>query len=280
VSAWSSAGQLAILFRLHNCAIAAASVTVGAYLAGSPFSPASLAGAAAAFLVAAGGYALNDLYDVEADRVDKPWRPLASGRLPGRGALSAVLVTWAGGLALSALAGAVAAIFALSWMLLVWLYSSRLKSAGLTGHVLVSAVASSGFVLGAALGGNAAAGFLPFTLGLVFHFAREIVKGAADVRGDIAAGIRTLPAGMGERQRAFACVASIAAVMALSVVPFAAGVYGIYYLLPVLAMQPVLALCIYLIVKAGAHGRVATILKAVMPVGMLAFVLGGLQRGL
>jgi hypothetical protein len=72
--------------------------------------------------------------------------------------------------------------------------------------------------------------------------------------------------------------------MALSILPFAAGVYGVLYMVPVVAIQPLLALCIYLVVasrREGAaatepYGRVATILKAVMPVGLLAFLLGGM----
>jgi geranylgeranylglycerol-phosphate geranylgeranyltransferase len=240
--------------------------------------------AAAAFLVAAGGYALNDLYDVESDRVSKPWRPLPSERIGKRTAVVLVIATWATGLALSAPAGYKATGFVLSWMVFVWLYSIALKSAGVWGHVLISAVASSGFILGAAIGGRASAGLLPFAVSFVFHFAREIVKGTADVAGDIAAGFRTLPARMGERERALVCAASIAAVMVLSILPFATGAYGFYYIVPVLAIQPVLAVCIHLIVtaesddaaRARAHGRVATLLKAVMPVGLLAFVLGGL----
>lgn len=235
-------------------------------------------------MIAAGGYALNDLYDIQTDRVNKPWRPLPSGGIGRRYAISLVALLWAAGTVFSALAGELAAVFAISWVILVWLYCSRLKSAGLAGHVLLSAVASSGFVMGAAIGGRAAAGLLPFGLAFMFHFAREVVKGTADIPGDVAAGIRTLPAVIGKRSSAILCVVSLAAVMALSVLPWAAGIYGVYYMLPLLIIEPLLALCIYLIVSSRAdvrantraHVRVATILKAVMPVGMLAFLLGGI----
>jgi len=277
--------QTVVLLRLHNCLIAAASVLVGAFLARSSLAPRALLGAAAAFLVAAGGYALNDLYDIETDRVNKGWRPLPSGRIGRRYAMSLAALLWVAGIVLSASAGAAALGFAIAWTVLVWLYCSRLKSAGLAGHLIVSAVASSGFMMGAAIGGRSAAGLLPFGLAFLFHFAREVVKGTADIRGDVAAGIRTLPAGLGQRASAVLCTASLAAVMALSVLPWAAGVYGVYYMLPVLVIEPLLALCIYMIVSstaddranARAHGRVAKILKAVMPVGMLAFLLGGIQ---
>jgi len=274
-----------VLARPHNCLLAAASVLIGCLLAGGAPDARVLAGAAAAFLIPAGGYALNDIYDLEADRADKPWRPLPSGAVGRRGALLAAAIAWSAGLTLSAIAGPTGVAFAVSWMLLLWLYSTRLKSAGLAGHVLVSAVASSGFILGAALGGGVVAGLVPFSVALSFHLAREIVKGAADMRGDAAAGVRTLAVGAGAGAVVPLSAASIAAAMALSIVPYAVGVYGASYLVPILAVQPFLGLALGLIVAPGRvggaaappYGRVATILKAVMPVGLLAFLLGGMR---
>jgi geranylgeranylglycerol-phosphate geranylgeranyltransferase len=283
VSARSDLKDLLVLTRPHNCLIAAASVVVGSFLAYPSLIRVSLLGASAVLFISAGGYALNDIFDVRTDSVNKPSRPLPSGRMGRRSAVRLVVICWAAGIALSVFAGPVAVGFAFACMILLWLYSFRLKSAGVAGPLLVSAVSSSGFVLGAALGGNAAAGLLPFAIGFAFHFAREVVKGAVDVRGDSRAGIRTLPVRLGERGNVVLCAASIAAVMTLSIIPFAVGVYGLFYLVPVLAIEPFLALCIYLIVTSRrdgaavpAYGRVARILKAVMPVGLLAFLLGGM----
>jgi geranylgeranylglycerol-phosphate geranylgeranyltransferase len=284
VSTWSKLRDVAVLTRLHNCLLASASVLIGSVLASHSITRGSLFGASSVLFVSAGGYALNDIYDIRTDRMSKPWRALPSGRVGKRGAVQVTAVTWAAGLALSVPAGPVAAGFALTCMLLIWLYSAGIKSAGLAGHLLVSALASSGFLLGGALGHSARAAVLPFSIALGFHFAREVVKGAGDMRGDKGAGIRTLPVRMGERGSSVLCIASIAAVMALGLIPFAAGAYGISYLVPVLAMQPFLALSIYTITSsrrngvpvAKAYARAATILKAVMPVGMLAFLLGGM----
>jgi geranylgeranylglycerol-phosphate geranylgeranyltransferase len=232
--------------------------------------------------MAAGGYALNDIYDLASDRVSKPWRPLPSGRVSRRSAALFAGSCWAAGVGISVFAGPVALDFAFAYMALLWLYSFRLKSLGLAGTLAVSAVSSSGFVLGAALGGDAAAGLPPLAVAFAFHFAREVVKASADVAGDTEAGVRTLAVRLGEKGRAVLAASAIALVMALSIVPFAAGVYGLFYLLPVLGVQPLLALCIYLIARSGgelpavtmAYGRAANILKAVMPVGLLAFLLG------
>lgn len=284
MSARKKLAEFAILIRIHNCLIAFASVLIGSYLAGKEVTASALLGASAVLLICAGGYVINDFYDVETDRINRPSRPLPSGKFSRRTALRACLMCWALGLALSAASGRVALGFATCYTALLWLYSFRLKSAGLAGHILVSAVSSSGFVLGAVMAGDGAAGIPPFGVCFAFHFARELAKGATDIRGDSRAGLRTLPARMGERGSAVLCAAAIAAAQVLSIVPFVAGIYGLPYLVPVLAVQPLLALCIYLIVASSregtpavrACGRVAGILKAVMPVGLLAFLLGGM----
>jgi geranylgeranylglycerol-phosphate geranylgeranyltransferase len=284
VRAWSKFRDSVALVRAHNCLLAAASVFIGGFLARASVGPGTLAGAGCAFFICAGGYALNDLYDLEADTAGKPWRPLPSGRVGRRFAAGLVGVTWAIGAVLSALAGSTALLFAISWMGLLWLYCSKWKSAGLSGHLLVSAVSSSGFVLGAVLAGNVAAGLFPFLLGFVFHFAREVVKGMADREGDARAGVSTLAVRAGLRKSGLVGSACIAGVMAISLLPLAAGLYGILYAVPVLAIQPLLLLCMYNVMMTSKNGgpqaeiyaRVAGILKALMPVGLLAFVLGGI----
>lgn len=284
MSALNKLRDYLVLSRLHNCLLAAASVLIGSYLANPAMTLASLIGATATLLVAAGGYALNDVYDIGTDRMNKPWRAVASGRISKRSAIGFTAICWAAGVVLSVFAGPVALDFASAYVVLLWLYSFRLKSAGVAGPLLVSAVSASGFLLGAGLGGNSAAGLPPFALAFAFHFAREVAKGAADLPGDSDAGIGTLAVRMGWRGLAILCSLSIGAVMALSIIPFAAGIYGIFYFVPVLAMQPLLALCIYLIVATGedapsvsrAYWRVARILKAIMPVGLIAFLLGSI----
>lgn len=282
MSTWNKLKDYAVLVRFHNCLIAAASVPIGSFLAHPVASGRSVIGGCVAFLICAGGYALNDICDIETDRVNKPWRPLPSGKIGWRGSVGTVIACWGAGLAISILAGPATTVFAAVWIALLWLYSFRLKSSGAAGHLLVSAVSSSGFILGGLIGGDPAAGLLPFCVATVFHFAREVAKGFADLRGDSRAGIRTVAVRIGDRHTALLSAGSIAAAMAMSILPFAAGVYGILYIVPVLAIQPLLALCIYLIVvsrREGAactepYGRIAGILKAVMPVGLLAFLLG------
>jgi hypothetical protein len=74
------------------------------------------------------------------------------------------------------------------------------------------------------------------------------------------------------------------AVGVVGLVPFASGLYGGLYFLPVAALiYPLLAVCIWIVVRARRDGRepgpaagtVSRLLKAAMPVGLLAFFLAG-----
>ena len=91
------------VLRPANCAITFASVLLGGWLGPHAISPALLLAALSASLIMAGGNALNDLCDIEADRINKPGRPLPSGRLPVWAARLQAVVLAALGLALSLL---------------------------------------------------------------------------------------------------------------------------------------------------------------------------------
>ena len=69
--------EIVSLVRPLNGVIAAAAVFVGAFVAQRPtdWVPAAL-GALAAFCAASGANALNDFFDRETDRVNRPGRPV------------------------------------------------------------------------------------------------------------------------------------------------------------------------------------------------------------
>ncbi|MFP3208223.1 MAG: UbiA family prenyltransferase [Nitrososphaeria archaeon] len=153
------------------------------------------------FINAAGNY-WNSIYDLEIDRINKPYRPLPSGRLTVREArIIAVALTWAA-LALAALVGRMFLALASAAMLLTFLYSApvvRLKSRlwinnvtqaairGVLGPLAAWTVYSS---LNARILAVAAVMFVLITTG-------QSVKDIPDVRGDAAFGIRTLPVAYG-----------------------------------------------------------------------------------
>jgi geranylgeranylglycerol-phosphate geranylgeranyltransferase len=284
VNVLSNPGDLILLTRPHNGLIGAASILIGAFLARGDLMPAAVYGSLMALFVCSGAYVLNDVYDVATDRVNKPGRPLAAGRVSKREAADIIVVLWAVGGAFALLSGGAACAFYIGWIALLWLYSWRLKARGWIGHVLVSVVAASGFVLGASSAGVPSAGVVPFAIAFLFHLAREIAKGVHDLRGDEAAGLTTLAVRVGPRRALAVLLLLLGAVAVAGLLPYVSGLYGGLYFLPVAAIvYPLLGACAWLVVRArrggldggAAAGAVSRMLKAGMPAGLLAFLLAG-----
>ena len=278
--------HLVVLARPLNCLIAALSVAIGAFLASREMTARSLAASVMALLVCAGAYALNDYFDIRSDRINKPWRPYASGRLERRTVVGAVVVLWTAGLACALLTGRAALIFLVAWVVLLYGYSQRMKTWGLAGHLAISVVASSGFILGGWIGGRIDITVAPCAIALLLHLTREIVKSVADMAGDEDAGLQTLALRIGPLRALRMALWCIVGLMVAALLPFMARLFGYAYMLPVaVVIYPILIVCARLIVLAGRGSRrieqssikVARLLKLVMPVGLLAFFLAGVE---
>jgi geranylgeranylglycerol-phosphate geranylgeranyltransferase len=259
-------------------------VLAGAFLSEHAIGAGAAAASLSAFFVCAGAYVANDIFDIPGDSITKPWRPLVSGGVRRDTAVRAVVTLWAVGLALALLAGRTAVGFYLVWVVLLYLYSWKLKASGLPGHIVVSLVAASGFLLGAAAAGGVMPAVWPFVIAALFHLAREVVKSIADYDGDSRTGIRTVAVRMGGAGALGLALVFVFAVIAVSFVPFALKVYGTFYIIPVAAViYPMMVYCIRLMLQARAGTRdmeqgaasAALLLKVAMPVGLLAFFLAG-----
>jgi len=258
--------------------MAAAAVLVGAFVSRAPtFWWPALVGALSAFAAAGAANALNDRFDVEEDRVNRPGRPIPSGRVSPRTAMAVWAAAAALSVALGAAVGARALVLALSWVALTALYSRFLKGVPVLGNVVVAAVAATPFLMGGFSQGKYLLSLIPCVLAFFIHLARELVKDVEDVEGDAAAGVRTLAVMRGAKVSCAAARAVLIAVVGLAAVPFARHVYGWGYAGVVVAMDVALVwVAVTMERNAGAKGfrRPSAALKLVMLLGLLAFVLG------
>lgn len=150
---------------------------------------------ASTVLVAAGGYAINDYYDVKIDAVNRPRR-----RVVGRGWLTRrrtmllhMLLSGAGVLAGLRVGWGVAAV-ALGSALLLWGYSADLKKRLLVGNVTIALLGGAMvLVVEVAARTHGRTVWIYAELGALLTLIREIIKDAEDMRGDARFGCRTLP---------------------------------------------------------------------------------------
>jgi len=231
-------------------------------------------------LILAAGNVLNDIRDVAADRINAPHRPLPSCAVTRTGAkVYYSLLTLCGLVAALSLGvyGAATALFA---ALLLAAYDVRLKGVPLAGNLAVALLGGLAFVYGGIAGDCAGRALIPASFAALFHLGREIVKDAADIRGDSSSGIRTAATIWGARTAGRLAAAVFAALAVVVMLPSVTGYFGVVYTVYI----AILVCPIILYAAASSLGnpdeaalrRVSTLLKIDMPVGIFA-VLAGFQ---
>jgi geranylgeranylglycerol-phosphate geranylgeranyltransferase len=261
------------LTRPTNAAVGALGAAVGGYVGGSLGVPVTVAAVATALGTGAGN-AVNDYYDADIDSVNRPDRPVPSGRISRVGAAYLSVALFAAAVVLTvALLPRLAVIIGVFNLVVLVVYSSHLKRLPLVGNVAVAYLAGSAFLFGGAAAGGVGYATVLFALAGLVNLGREIVKDVEDIEGDAAEGARTLPVVYGERRALALATASVIAAVALSPAPYLVFEdFGAEYLVAVAVADAVL-------IEAARRSWVAPssgqrMLKAAMFVALAAFVVG------
>jgi len=177
------------------------------------------------------GYVTNDLRDVAADRVNKPDRPLPSGRV-GRSAACAAAVILAGlGVGLASTIDGLAVLAACLALSLLTVYNLRLKSTVLLGNGLVAALSGATLGVGSYTVGNPWAPLGPGVLVALFILAREVLKTIEDVAGDRSIGVRTVATVWGPQRAGWLFAALVLIWVVLSLIVYRWAGFSVAYLI-------------------------------------------------
>jgi len=176
------------LLRPKNCLMAAFAVLIGSFLylkldlllVWTPVAFAVLA----AFLITGAGNAINDYFDIEADKENRPKRPIPSGRVSRKGALAFSITLFVLGISLAAFTMVLAFAIAVVNSLLLVVYSWTLQHKTFFGNFTVAYLTGSTFLFGGAAVGNIQLALLFGLLAGLVTFSREIVKDLEDIEGD------------------------------------------------------------------------------------------------
>ncbi|CAM9443438.1 unnamed protein product, partial [Phaeothamnion confervicola] len=187
------------LLRPQNIGVSAALVSVGAAVAShsaqAVADPKVLLTALAAALIAVGSCVLNDLLDIELDRINKPDRPLVTGAVSPSHAAAIAALCLSGACASAWLVSPLALqAVILASVALVSAYTTLLKPLPLvknmvTAGIIAASVASGGLAAGASVHGTLA----PMAITFFGTVHREILMDINDAAGDAVAGVRTIP---------------------------------------------------------------------------------------
>jgi len=255
MSVWSSVGSWFTLFRFGNSLTGLIGVIFGSLLALDQIPKGDLASITILHGLSVWAFmcswnALNDILDVEIDKLNQPNRPLPSGDISLNNAkiLTAILMCFS--LFCLVYAGFISSSIEdgfedwapsiLIWLLAIFLltnyesssnYSLKLKDRGLPGNLAISLSVGMVILFGAA------GVFEPteprvlslFFIGLSYNLAREIVKDIEDMEGD--EGRNTLAMRIGvEKARVLAWMILLLTMVSI-LAPFALEIFPASHLL-------------------------------------------------
>ncbi|WP_081669541.1 geranylgeranylglycerol-phosphate geranylgeranyltransferase [Winogradskyella psychrotolerans] len=247
--------------------------------------------------IAAAGYVINDVYDIETDRINKPDQLIINKHITEKNATTIFIILNIIGVGLGFyLSNGIGkpeffAIFFVTSALL-YMYASFLKQIAIVGNVVVSIMVCLSillvgvFELIPAMTENNKAIQTTFLyiirdyafFALMINFVRELVKDIEDIDGDHKAGIQTLPILLG-RER------STKIVFMLSLIPIVSIVYYVitylfkqqlvvgYFLIFVIAPLIYVSIKLFSAESKAQYKHISFILKLVMLTGMLSLLL-------
>ncbi|RLG88309.1 MAG: MFS transporter [Thermoprotei archaeon] len=238
--------------------------------------------------ISAAGYVINDYFDIEIDKLNKPYRPLPSGRVSPSEAYRLSIALFIIGIALSAWIGIVVLLFTVANAILIYIYSYKLKKLGLIGNLVIALCSSNTILFGSLAfiesNNQSFTALLPSiplaVIAFLLVLAREFVKGIEDYIGDKEHGVHTLAVIIGPRKSVFITLITISILISISWVPLILGA-SIFYLplaiiVDILSIYSVITLInireLEVIIRRASKSR--RILKIAFAIGILAFIIG------
>lgn len=182
------------IIRPFNCIFVALTVLFGAFYKNvTDLSFNILAAVLTAVFIAASGYVINDYYDLEIDKINKPKRVLPSGKIKPIFAFNYSIILLSLGILFSFFCGHfLGIIIAITNALLLLLYAKRLKLMFFWGNLIVAYTAASTFIFGGLSNENVSNSLLVFCYAFLYTLIREIIKDLEDVEGDKSSSGKTL----------------------------------------------------------------------------------------
>jgi len=218
------------MMRVRNCAMTFFAVLLGASFINfnTMFGYKVLLAGSAAFIVTGAGNIINDYFDYEIDRINRPKRPLPSGKIKRGDAMMLSLVLFMLGLGISKYVNDFCLGIAIMNSIVLLLYGKYSKKMYIVSNLTVAYLVASVFVYGA-LANLEAEGFdlVKFNLLAIVSLcaffatlAREVMKDIEDIHGDIKKYAVTLPIRLGVKKARKIASSFIYIAIFLSAVPF------------------------------------------------------------
>ena len=269
------------LSRPVNVLITLVSIPVACWIAGGTACSwfiillSSMTGA----LVASGANAINDVFDIVIDRINRPDRPLPRGALTPQDARRMWLIVSALAIFINLFLNSTALLIVVLSISLLYFYSARLKRTVLIGNVVIGSMTGMAFIYGGVVVGRIERAVVPAIFAFFVNLARELLKDIEDMEGDRKEHAITLPIKYGVLPALVLATISLGVLLGTTILAVLFALYHPVFSYIVFAAD--LLICISIILMWRDHSsisinRASTILKISMIIGLISIIVGSM----
>ncbi|PKL71245.1 MAG: geranylgeranylglycerol-phosphate geranylgeranyltransferase, partial [Methanobacteriales archaeon HGW-Methanobacteriales-2] len=229
------------------------------------------------FIVTGAGNSINDYFDHKIDAINKPERPIPSGRISLKTALIYSLSLFLVGIILAFSINFLLGMIAFLSSILMVFYARDLKTKCLIGNLSISFLTGLCFVFGGIAVGQIMVSIYLGFYAFLMTMAREIVKDMEDMEGDREEGATTLPLVYGTRTSSIIAAFFMIIASITSPVLYLVGIFNLFYLIILIVAIVVFISSAISILKDQSlenTGKISKKIKMGMGIVFLAFALG------
>jgi len=264
------------ILRPYNALMGVVAVLLVALISGN-FTIAVIVACIIVFIFTGAGNAINDYFDHRIDAINKPDRPIPSGRIALKTALIYSVSLFAISSIMAFIIGIVPGIIVLLSAILMYLYASRLKTSCLVGNLSIAFLTGLCFVFGGVVLNAVELSIILGLYAFLMTMAREIVKDMEDVEGDSTEGASTFPIKYGMRKSSILAATFMLIASLTSPILYFIGIFNIIFLVVMLVAIYLFISCAVSILRDQSVENTRKISKQIkigMGIVFMAFALG------
>ncbi len=247
-------------------------------------------GALTYFFIAGSGMVINDIYDIEIDKINRPERPIPRGAIT----LPQAKYLFAGTLSLGIIISIIHSlifnlvflnvVIALIFGFMGWIYAKWGKKSGFFGNIVVSISFSIGFIYGAILNSSLIPLYIYFFFLNSFFslLSREIIKGCEDIEGDKELGVNTLAIKIGLKKTPYiSMICVFLSILFFILAAFTELINGLAFSISMIFGLLIIFYAAILMPKKNLDkkdfSKISLLLKIGMFLGLIALILASIE---
>lgn len=243
-------------------------------------------------LIAVGGYAINDVFDIEIDKINAPHRPLPSGLMTESQAKAFSIILFLIGVIIPLLniyedflINLQASLIALIGGVLLYLYAIYFKRSGFTGNVMIGVLTAIPFIYGGFLTKSFQTMIFPVVFSFLIIVGREVIKDIEDVHGDQIKDVQSVALKYGVKPARNLGFLILFLLIIIDPLPIFLGFYvNPIFILTILIINIIIFYCAYLCFNRSEEEIITNstpskrMLKGCITLGVVGFLIEGVMK--